>query len=92
MRISKLPIIIGQGLHKGYLITPSQKMRGMDLWIVWLKRDVPSGEPFELEDIDKVETILRFCDRTSIDNMVKALAQMTAMWMTEKGDDDGQND
>ena len=72
-------------LIKGYLILQPRKLRGMDLCIVWLKRDVPSGEPFELCDVDKIETIMHFCDRKSVENMINGLKQMLEMrWGDEE--------
>lgn len=78
------PIILGGGkLKKGLMVFPGQNMKGYDLFICWLKREIPSGEPFEVDDIEKVQSVLHFCDRKAVEVTISALNKMLRMW---KGD------
>ena len=74
------PIMLGHGLRKGVFIGRSRFHRGFLLAIVWLKRDMPSGERFSLEDIDGVNATLNFCDKESVRITINALQTMLEMW------------
>ena len=60
------PVIIGTNLKKGVLAFREPNRKAVDLCVVWLKREIDSGEPFGLEDVEKVDTVLHFCDRSSV--------------------------
>ena len=80
------PIIFGCGLPKGMLITPNKRMGGVDLYIVWLTHDVPSGEPFDISDIDGVDAVLHFSNRKQIERLIGSLKEMLdKIW----GENDG---
>ena len=53
-------------MKKGVLAFREPNRKAVDLCVVWLKQDVDSGEPFGLEDVEKVDTVLHFCDRSSV--------------------------
>ena len=76
MSRERLPIIIGKNLRKGIMAFKDQKMGGYNVFIVWLKRDIPTGETFELDDIDKVNAVLHFCDRDTLENTIALLKIM----------------
>lgn len=81
------PIILGGGsLRKGLMVLRGQKMKGYDLYICWLKREIPSGERFEVDDIEKVQSVLHFCDRKAVEVTVSALNEMLKMWKDEKNE------
>ena len=69
----RLPIIIGKNLRKGVMAFQDKKSGGYNFMIVWLKRDIPTGETFETEDIDKVNAVLHFCDRETLQNTVNLM-------------------
>ena len=77
-----LPVIIGKNLNKGMLAFQDKKMGGYNLLIVWLdkKKDFVTGDDFEVTDIKGVDTVLHFCDKSSVDVMIKTLEQMREMW------------
>ena len=73
-RKTDLPIIVGSNLKKGLICMRVKS--GYDMWIVWLKRDFQTGEQFELEDIDKLQTVIHFTDREAVQNTIDALTAM----------------
>lgn len=73
-RKADLPIIVGSNLKKGLMCM--RVRNGYELWIVWLKKDFQTGEQFELSDIDKVQSIIYFTDKTAVQNTIDALASM----------------
>lgn len=75
-----LPIIVGKNLRKGALAYRNEKMGGYDVAIVWLKKDYKTGEMYEIEDIDKVNGILHFCDRESVEQTIDILK-----WILKQG-------
>ncbi len=73
-RKADLPIIVGANLRKGIMC---MRVRGgYDMWIVWLKRDFQTGGHFELEDIDKLQTVIHFTDRQAVQNTIETLSAM----------------
>lgn len=76
MRSSRFyPVIIGGGRFKKGMCVGKR-----DLCFVWLKREFKSGENFERTDIDKVDTVLHFCDRPSLERTIEALQLMLENW------------
>jgi hypothetical protein len=55
-------------------------MGGFDLCVVWLKREIVSGETFGVDDIEGVNTILHFCDRTSVMITKGVLRNILRVW------------
>ena len=81
MRRSELPVIIGKGMRKGVCAGRSDLMRGgVDLFIVWLNRDIESGGRFTGQDIDRVNVILHFCDKESVKRTVDVLTEILMKW------------
>ena len=68
----ELPVMVGSNLNKGILAFRHDG-GGYNVCIVWLKRPYESGEEYALEDIDKIDGVLHFCDRESVDNTIKVL-------------------
>ena len=86
-RKNDLPIMIGHNLGKGFLIMRGKHPNsGFELWIVWLNREkeYERGESFEVGDIRKVDHVLHFCDRESVEETIKGLQTMLKMWGGEK--------
>lgn len=82
-RKSDLPIILGANLRKGIMC---MRVRGgYDMWIVWLKREFQTGEHFELEDIDKLQTVIHFTDRQAVQNTIDTLSAMIKSKPRKKG-------
>lgn len=73
-RKSELPIILGANLRKGMMCMRVRD--GYEMWIVWLKREFKTGEHFELDDIDKIQTVIHFTDRQAIQNTIDTLSAM----------------
>lgn len=80
------PVIIGKNLKKGILTGEKDGRRS--LIIVWLKRQFKTGESFKLEDVEKVDTQLWFCDKESLKATIDALTELYDDWEKE-GDEDG---
>ena len=68
-----LPIVVGKNLRKGIIAYRNPQIGGYDVAILWLKKDYKTGETIEIEDIDKVNGILHFCDRESVEQTIDIL-------------------
>ena len=79
---NQLPIIIGHKYQKGVLCTRSN-MGGYDMYIVTLKREYQTGEKFDMSEIEQIHTVLHFCDRSAVEQTIKALN-----WILERGIED----
>lgn len=78
------PIILGGGvLRKGIVAWKIPNQDAWELAIVWLKKEFPHGERFEIDDIEKVQTVLHFCDRESVEIMANALNHIMEDWQDE---------
>ena len=74
-------IILGGGeLRKGIVVWKIPNQDAWELAIVWLKKEFPHGEMFEIEDIEKVQTVLHFCNRESVEIMANALNHIMEDW------------
>ena len=73
--------MIGKGLAKG-LLTSRNKNGGFDLYVVWLdkSKEHPSGEPYDINEIDKINCILHFCDKESVKLTIDMLRWMLEQW------------
>ena len=81
MRRSDLPVIIGKGMRKGVCAGRSELMKGgVDLYIVWLNRDIESGGRFTGEDVENVNAVLHFCDKESVKRTVDVLTYILMKW------------
>ena len=79
-----LPVMIGSGFRKGYIVARNKSLTGFDMWIVWLKKDFQTGESFELNDVEKVDSVLHFCDKKSVRQIIGGLETMLEMWGGEE--------
>ena len=81
MRRTDLPVIIGKGMRKGVCAGRSELMEsGVDLYMVWLNRDIESGGRFAGEDVDKVNAVLHFCAKESVTRTVDVLTDILMKW------------
>ena len=55
--------------------------------IVGLNKDIPSGQMFEMEDIDWIKAILHFADTESLKITVENLTLALKKWEAEEEDD-----
>ena len=79
----RLPVIIGKNLRKGLMVFRNDG--GYSILICWLKKDFETGTKFELEDVDKIQTVIHFCDRESVEQTVKALNWILKNWKVKDG-------
>lgn len=86
-RRTDLPIILSHNTNTGIMIFPNRKMGGRDMLIVGLNREVQSGEPFELEDIKWIKTVLHFGDIGSLRITAETLAKELKRWEGEEHED-----
>ena len=85
------PIILGGGkLKKGLIAMRGKDMKGADLYIVWLKREFPPGERFELDDIESVQQVIHFTDRGTLERTVRMLTDILKDWK-EGGNDENHD-
>ena len=82
---SQLPIIIGHKYRKGIFCIRSN-MGGYDMYIVTLRSDYQTGEKFDMSEIEQIHTVLHFCDRSSVEETIKALE-----WILKRGIEDDSN-
>lgn len=76
----QLPIILGKDLKKGIMGMRDITLGGFDVAIVWLKKKYETGSVFAIEDIDKFEQVIHFCDKESLDNTIKILEKIRKDW------------
>ena len=85
------PIILGGGnLKKGLMAVPGSG-KGFDLYIVWLKREFPAGERFEIEDIQSVQQVIHFTDRKTLERTVWMLTCVLNDWKEEDGESENHD-
>ena len=53
-----LPIIIGHSTRTGIMVFP--KRGGRDMVIVGLNKEIPTGQQFDMDDIDWIKAVLHF--------------------------------
>ena len=76
-------IIFSHYLHKG-LIAVESKMGGYDLLIVSLSNKYDTGADFPLEAVRKIDAVLHFCDRESVEQTAKGLEFILKRWKEEE--------
>lgn len=82
------PIIIGGGkFKKGLIATRKKGEKGLDLYICWLNKELPSGERFEPEDIEGIEATIHFVGINMLKTTVKFLNMVLNDWKEEGNDD-----
>ena len=76
-----LPIMIGKNLKKGIMAMRS-KTGGYEVLIVWLNKDkeYERGQVYDMEDVSRVNAILHFCDRESVENTINILQWILKQW------------
>ncbi len=84
-KCNDLPIIIGKGHRKGIFGYVDKGCRAV-VNIVWLKKDIDHGKDFELEDIDKLNATLWFCDRESVDQTITVLEKLREGMVKDEND------
>lgn len=82
-RKDRLPIIIGHSTRTGIMVFP--KRGGRDMVIVGLNKEIPTGQQFEMEDIDWIKAVLHFSDVDAMQVTVDALTKEMERW--RKGDE-----
>lgn len=82
-RRTDLPIILSHSTRTGIMVFPNRKMGGRDVLIVGLKREVPSGESYEIQDIDWLKVLLHFSDVESLRVTIDCLTQELQKWLKE---------
>lgn len=79
------PVIIGTGLRKGLFACKSKIAKGgWDLFVVWLNKDKQPGDLIYVEDIDKINVALHFCDKGSVKETIDVLQEIVDNWGDEK--------
>lgn len=84
-RKKALPIILSHDTQTGIVVFPNRKMGGRDALIVGLKRETPSGQEFDLKDIDWIKAVLHFGDITALRVTVDVLTDTLKQWEKEDG-------
>lgn len=80
-RKDRLPIIIGHSTRTGIMVFP--KRGGRDMVIVGLNKEIPTGQQFEMEDIDWIKAVLHFSDVDAMQVTVDALTKEMERWRKE---------
>ena len=76
-----LPIIIGHSTRTGIMVFP--KRGGRDMVIVGLNKEIPTGQQFEMEDIDRIKAVLHFSNVDAMQVTVDALTKEMERWRKE---------
>ena len=82
-RRNDLPIILSHNTRTGIMTYPNRKMGGRDVLIVGLNREIPSGEPFALEDIEWTKAVLHIADVESLQITIDCLTEELKRWRKE---------
>ena len=82
-RHKDLPVMLGKNLKKGLLAYRNKQMGGFDLVVLWLKKQYETGAQYKMEDIDKVDAVLHFCDKESVVGAMAVLDWMLEHWEEE---------
>ena len=82
-RRKDLPIILSHNTRTGIAIYPNRKMGGRDVLIVGLNWEIPSGEPFTLEDIEWTKAVLHIADVESLQITIDCLTEELKRWRKE---------
>jgi len=77
-----LPIIIGHSTRTGIMVFP--KRGGRDMVIAGLNKEIPTGQQFEMEDIDWIKAVLHFADVNALKTTVEVLSQELKRWEKEE--------
>ena len=58
------------------------KTGGYEVLIVWLNKDkeYERGQVYDMEDVSRVNAILHFCDRESVENTINILQWILKQW------------
>ena len=80
-RRTDLPIMLGANMRKGVVFARDRHFGGgVNMFVVWLKNNYKSGESFETEDIDGLNAIIHFCDKSSVKLTIKQLQAVLDKW------------
>lgn len=82
-RKNDLPIILAPNLRKGIMVLPSPKLSGMDLYVVWLNKDIKAGDGFNVTDIEKVDGVIHFANQEMMQMVVNLLSSVLDDWKGE---------
>lgn len=83
-RKDRLPIIIGHSTRTGIMVIPKRMYDGgRDMVIVGLNKEIPTGQRFEMEDIDWIKAVLHFSDVDAMQVTVDALTKEMERWRKE---------
>lgn len=77
-----LPIIIGHSTRTGIMVFP--KRGGRYMVIVGLNKEIPTGQQFDMDDIDWIKAVLRFSDVDAMQVTVDALTKEMERWRKEE--------
>lgn len=84
-RKDRLPIIIGHSTKTGIMVFPNRNFGGgRDMVIVGLNKEIPTGQQFEMEDVDWIKAVLHFSDVDALQVTVDALARELKRWRKEE--------
>ena len=75
-----LPIIIGHSTKTGIMVFPNRNFGGRDMVIVGLNKEIPTGQQFEMEDVDWIKAVLHFSDVDALQTTVDMLTKELERW------------
>ena len=82
-RRTDLPIILSHSTRTGIMSFANRKMGGRDMLIVGLKKEIPSGKSYDMEDVDWIKAVLHFADIGALRVTVNCLTQELERWEKE---------
>ena len=82
-RRTDMPIILSHSTRTGIMTFPNRRMGGRDVLIVGLKKEIPSGESYDMEDVDWIKSVLHFADIGALRVTVNCLTQELERWEKE---------
>lgn len=82
-RKNDLPIILSHNTRTAIMSFHNRKMGGVDVVIVGLNKELPTGGTFEMEDIEWTKGVLHFADCNSLRVTIDVLQKELKRWKEE---------
>lgn len=80
-RWGDLPIIVSHNTRTGIITVPHRG--GVDMVIVGLNKEIPTGETYDMEAIEWIKTVLHFGDVSALQVTVDCLQKELKRWKGE---------
>lgn len=77
-RLGGFPIIVSHNTRTGIMTLPHRG--GVDMVIVGLNKEIPTGETYDMEAIEWIKTVLHFGDVSALQVTIDCLQKELKRW------------